>query len=66
MLLHCVVITKTCPCNIKRIFLSVTTDNFIKKILITLIYLLKTLIVGTRQNYLGEVVLTSTHNLEQK
>ena len=58
------VITKTCPCNIQRFFSAVKPENFTRKKLIFLIFLLKTLIVGTpRQNRLAEAVLTSTHNL---
>ena len=37
--------------------------NFIEKILIILIVLLKTLIVGIHSNRLAEAVLMSTHNL---
>ena len=38
-------------------------ENFIGKILIFLIFSLKTYIVGTGLNHLSEVVLTSTHNV---
>ena len=37
-------------------------ENFTGKIEIFLIFLLKTYSVGTRQNRLGEMVLTSTHS----
>ena len=40
--------TKTCPCNIQRFFSAVKIENFIRKFLIFLIFLLNTLIVGTR------------------
>ena len=38
-------------------------ENFVGKILIFLIVLLKTLIVGTHKNRIAEAVLMSTHNL---
>ena len=38
-------------------------ENFTGKIEIFLTFLLKTYIVGTRQNRLGEMVLTSTQNI---
>ena len=41
-------ITKTCPCNIERLSSEKKIENFIGKILIVLIFLLKTYIVGTR------------------
>ena len=41
-------ITKTRPCNIQRFFSSIKIKNFTRKVLIFLIYLLKTYIVGTR------------------
>ena len=44
-------------------FSSIKIENFIPKCLICLIFLLKTLVVGTRYNRLAEVVLRSTHNL---
>ena len=40
---------------------SCKNDNF--QIKIVFLFLLKTLIVGTRKNRLTEAVLTSTHNL---
>ena len=46
-----------------EIFSAVNIANFIRIILIFLIYLLKSLIVGTCQNRLAEAVLTSTHNV---
>ena len=45
------------------VFSSVKIENFIRKKEIFLIYLLKTLIVGTRKNRLAQAILTSTHNL---
>ena len=39
-------ITKTCPCNIPRFFSAVKIENFIRKILTSLIFLFKTLIVS--------------------
>ena len=53
-------ITKTCPCNIQRIFSAVKIEKFIGKILILLP---KTYIVGTCWNRLTEAVLMSTHNI---
>ena len=41
-------IAKTCPCSILRIFSEANIENFIGKFLIFLIFLLNTLIVGTR------------------
>ena len=38
-------------------------ENFQKKILIFFIFLLKTKLVGTGKNRLGEAVLPSTHNI---
>ena len=38
-------------------------ENFSGKILLFSIFMLKTLIVGTRYNRLAEVVLMSIHNL---
>ena len=55
-------ITKTCPCNIE-IFSAVKMENLIGKILIFSKFMLKTLIVGTPYNRLGEGVLMSTRNL---
>ena len=43
-------ITKTCPCNIQTYFSALKIENFIGKVLINLICLLKTLIVGARSN----------------
>ena len=54
---------KTCPSNIQRYFSTAKIENFIRKILIFSIFLLKTLIVGTHWNHLAEAVLTSTNNL---
>ena len=56
-------ITKTCPCNIQRFFSAVKCKNYIAKCLKFLVFLLKTYIVGTRYNGLGEPALTSTHNV---
>ena len=57
-------ITKTCPCNIQRFFSAVISENYIHwKMFEVFIFLLKTYIVGTRYNSLGEAVLTSTHNV---
>ena len=55
-------IKKTCLCNIQRFSSAVKIENAIGK-MIFLIFLLKTLIVGTRLNRLAEAVLTNTHNL---
>ena len=52
---------KTCPCNIQGFFSTVKIENFIRKKLIVLIFLLKTLIVGTRQNRRTKAVITSTY-----
>ena len=57
------IITKTCPSNTQRRFSTVKIENFIRKILIVLIFLIKTFIMGTCQNRLAEAVLMSTHNL---
>ena len=46
-----------------RFFSEEKFENFIAKNLIFLIYLLKTLIVGTCENHLTEAILRSTHNL---
>ena len=51
---------KTCPSNIQRFFSVVKIEKIIRKMLI---FLLKTLIVGSLKNRLAEAVLTSTHNL---
>ena len=48
--------------NILKI-LPPKNENFQRKILIVFVFLLKTKIVGTRYNRLGEAVLTSTHKL---
>ena len=45
---HSATITKTCPYNIQRSFSAVKIENFNGKNLKFLIFLLKTLIVGTR------------------
>ena len=45
------------------IFHGNKNDKFQMKFLIFFLFLLKTLIVGTRWNRLSEAVLTSTHNL---
>ena len=47
------------PMQYIEIFSADKIENFIGK---NLIFLLKTLIAGTRQNHLAEVVLMSTHN----
>ena len=56
--------------DIQRFLPAVENENFTRKFLIFLIFLLKTLIVGTpRQNRFAEAVLMSTQNiyvLEQK
>ena len=41
------IIKKTCPCNIERCFSAVKIENFIGKIEMFLIFLLKTLIMST-------------------
>ena len=41
-------ITKTCPCNSQIFFSTVKIENFIRKVLINSIVLIKFLIVGTR------------------
>ena len=46
-----------------EIFSAVKSKNYIGKCLKFLIFLLKTYIVGTRYNGLGEAALTSTHNV---
>ena len=56
-------ITKTCLYSIQRIFSEAKIENFIGKMLILFLFMLKTLIVGTRKNRLAEVVLTSIRNL---
>ena len=43
----CSYITKTCPYNIQRIFSAVKIKNFIRKMLMFLTFLLKTLIMET-------------------
>ena len=56
-------IMKVCPCNIQNVFFRRKNYKFHSvKILIFLIFLLKTYIVGTCQNR-REAVLTSTHNV---
>ena len=60
-------ITKTCSCNLQRILSEAKIENFIGKVLIFVIPLLKTLIVGTlivgtRYNCLVEAVLKSSDN----
>ena len=55
------VITKTCPCNIQNFFVVVKMKNIQWDKNDIFLFLLKTLIVGTR--YLAEAVLTTTHNL---
>ena len=56
-------IMKTCHAIHREFFQKPKLKNFIGKILIFLIFLLKTMIEGTHQNRLAEAVLTSTHNL---
>ena len=51
------------PMQYMEIFSSVKIESFIGKISILLIFLLKTLILGTRKNRLVEAVLKSIHNL---
>ena len=41
-------IRKTCPYNMQRIFVAFKIENFVEIISIVLIYLVKTVIVGTR------------------
>ena len=41
-------ITKTCPCNIQRFLKLYKMKNFSRKYLLFFLFLLKTLIVGTR------------------
>ena len=41
------IFTKTCPCNKQRFFSDEKNENFFGKVLIFLIFLLKTLIVST-------------------
>ena len=56
-------ITQSCPCNILQYFTAVkmiVLDDLFK---ILFLFLLKTLIVGTRKNRLSEAALTSTHSL---
>ena len=50
---------KICSCNIKNVFFSsLKIENFFGNFLIIAMLLLKTQIVGTLQNRLGEEVLT--------
>ena len=42
-------ITKNCPCNVQRIFSEAKIENFLGKMLIFLIFELKTITVGTCQ-----------------
>ena len=51
------------PIQIYWEFYNQKNENFQKKNSGSFIFLLKTYIVGTRQNRLDEAVLTSTHNL---
>ena len=53
---------------IEIFFSDVKIENFARKTVIVFTFMLKTYIVGTRQNRLSEAVLTSTHNvfLDQK
>ena len=69
-IMHC--ITKTRPCNLlrflhlKKNLMEIIDIFFILFLFIYLFiyfFLLKTLIVDTRWDRLGEAVLTSTHNL---
>ena len=57
-------ITKTHPCNILLFFTAVKKKVIFRwKFMMVFLFLLKTLIVGTRWNRLNKAVLTSTHNL---
>ena len=63
--LFCIIFEPHCenmPMQYIENFSADKIENFIGKNLIFLIFLLKTLIAGTRQNHLAEVVLMSTHN----
>ena len=56
-------ITQTRPCNIQQYFTAVKMFKFRLNFFIFFLFLLKTLIAGTRKNRLSEAVLTSTHNV---
>ena len=44
----CLIITKTCPCNTLQFFTAVKKIIFRRKIVMVFLFLIKTLIVGTR------------------
>ena len=48
------------PMQYTEIFSAVKIENFIGKLLMLLIFSLKTYIVGTRKNRLNKAILTST------
>ena len=56
-------ITKTRLCNILQYFKAVKMIIFRRIFFISFLFLLKTLIVGTRSNRLSEAVLTSCYTL---